>query len=166
MSNSSLNISNMFLTLFGINQYHQKKVLKAIVDGIQPHFIEIIRDSHEFQKLSLKLSYSAVEEILVLCSTANVAYRTSKWASREVMKEKVSKYGTKIRILTPFSDLIKQQVQEWSEFADIRYIPEGLQTQVTIGIYDRKSLLVGELKDDRKDSSHEAMGLGTYSNSA
>jgi len=57
-------------------------------------------------------------------------------------------------------------VQEWGEFADIRYIPEELQTQITIGIYDRKSLLVGELKDDSKDSSYEAMGLGTYSNSA
>ena len=74
-------------------------------------------------------------------------------------------HGIKIRVLTPFSDLIKQQVQELGEFADIRYIPEGLQTQVTIGIYDRKSLLVAELKDDSKDSSHEAMGLATYSNS-
>ena len=68
--------------------------------------------------------------------------------------------------MTPFSDWIEQQVLEWGKFADIRYIPEELQTQITIGIYDRKSSLVGELKDDSKDSSHEAIGLATFSNSA
>ncbi len=99
----------VFDTLWNKSIPSEEKI-KAIEDGIQPHVTEIIRDSHEFQKLSLKLAYSAREEILILCSTANAAYRTSKWASREAMKEKVSKYGTKIRILTPFSDLIKQQV--------------------------------------------------------
>jgi two-component system, OmpR family, sensor histidine kinase VicK len=71
-----------------------------------------------------------------------------------------------MRVLTPLGDSIKQQVQQWSEFADIRYIPEELQTKITIAIIDRKSSVVIELKDDTKSSSYEAMGLGTFSNSA
>ncbi|HXX98564.1 MAG TPA: hypothetical protein VEL11_15790 [Candidatus Bathyarchaeia archaeon] len=140
--------------------------IKAIEDGIQPQFIEIIRDSSEFQKLGLKLFFSAREEILVLVSTANAAYRTSKWFDVNLFKESVHKYGIKIRFLIPFSDWVKQQVQEWGEFVDIRYIPEELQTQITIAIYDRKSSLVVELKDDSKDSTLESVGLVTYSNSA
>jgi hypothetical protein len=83
--------------------------IKAIEDGIHPQFIEIIRDSHEFQKLGMKLNTSAREEILVLISTANALYRISKWANVELIKESV--YGTKIRV-TPFSDYVKQQVKE------------------------------------------------------
>jgi two-component system, OmpR family, sensor histidine kinase VicK len=113
----------------------------------------------------VKLTTSAREEMLTLFSTANVLYRTSKWLDVDLIKELVHKYGTKVRVLTPFSDWVKQQVQEWGEFADIRYIPEELQTQITIGIYDRKFSLVAEIKDDSKNSSYEAMGLVTYSNS-
>jgi hypothetical protein len=79
-----------------------------------------------------------------------------------------SKYGVKIRILTPPDDSIKQQVQgHQHDHADIRYIPEELlQTQISIFVVDRKSSLVIETKDDTKDSYFESIGLGTYSNSA
>jgi two-component system, OmpR family, sensor histidine kinase VicK len=75
-------------------------------------------------------------------------------------------HGVKIRILTPSSDWIKQQAQEWRKFADIRYIPEELQTQISILVVDKKSSLVLETKDDSKDSPYEALGFGTFSNSA
>jgi two-component system sensor histidine kinase VicK len=66
--------------------------------------------------------------------------------------------------LVPFDDSIKQLIQELA-WADFRYIPEELQTKITIAIFDRKSSLVVELKDDAKNSTPEAMGLGTFSNS-
>jgi two-component system sensor histidine kinase VicK len=72
----------------------------------------------------------------------------------------------KIRILTPVDDSIAQQAQELGKYVDIRYIPEELQTQITVFIVDRKSSIVAELKDDTKVSVYEAIGLGTYSNSA
>jgi hypothetical protein len=52
--------------------------VKAIEDGIQPHFTEIIRDTHQIQKLAMKLITSAREEVLILYSTANALYRQSK----------------------------------------------------------------------------------------
>jgi hypothetical protein len=53
-------------------------------------------------------------------------------------------------------------IEEMGKYADIRYIPEELQTKITIAIIDRKSSVVVETKI----SSYEAMGLGTFSNSA
>jgi hypothetical protein len=61
----------VFDTLWNKSIPSQERI-KAIQDGIQPHFIEIIRDFHEFQKLAMKLTASAREEMLVLFSTANV----------------------------------------------------------------------------------------------
>jgi hypothetical protein len=75
-------------------------------------------------------------------------------------------HRVKIRLLTHLSDWVKQQLQKWGEFADIRFIPEELQTQISIAIFDRKSCLVFETKDDSKNSYYEAMGLVTVSNSA
>jgi len=63
-------------------------------------------------------------------------------------------------------DSIKQQAQEFGKYVDIRYIPEELQTQITILVVDRKSSIVVEVKDDNRNSSYDAIGLATYSNSA
>ena len=73
----------------------------------------------------------------------------------------------KARVLVPNGESIEETVQklrQQDEKIDIRYIEPGLQTYVTIVVVDRKSSLVVELKDDTKESSYEAMGLGTYSN--
>jgi signal transduction histidine kinase len=73
----------------------------------------------------------------------------------------------KARVLVPKGESIEETVQklrQQDEKIDIRYIEPGLQAYVTIVVVDRKSSLVVELKDDAKESSYEAMGLGTYSN--
>jgi len=141
--------------------------IKEIEEGIQPHFIETIRDPHELNRLALDLGKSARKEILILYSTARAFLRHWNLGYQENSKEVASKYGVKIRVLTPSHDSIKQQVQGHQyDHADFRYIPEELQTQISFAVFDRKSSLVVEIKDDTKDSTFEAMGLGTYSNSA
>jgi hypothetical protein len=143
--------------------------IKEIEEGIQPHFIQTIRDSYQLQKLAYKLCASAREEVLILYSTAKAFLRQWKIGSDEnalwALIEVASRYGVRIRILTPPSDSVKQLVEEYSQYARIRYIPESLQTKVTIAIFDNKSSFIVEIKDDTKASSYEAMGLGTYSNS-
>jgi two-component system, OmpR family, sensor histidine kinase VicK len=47
----------------------------------------------------------------------------------------------------------------------IRYIQPHLQTKASIMIVDKKHSLAIELKDDKKTTSIEAIGLATYSNS-
>jgi len=156
----------IFDTLWNKSNPADEKI-KEIEEGIQPQFIKTIRDPHELNRLALDLGRSAREEMLILFSTAKSFLRRSKLGGTQVGKEVKSKYGVKIRILTPPDDLIKQQVQgHQHDHADIRYIPEELQTQITIFVVDRKSSLVIETKDDTRDSYFEAIGLGTYSNSA
>ena len=77
----------------------------------------------------------------------------------------------KIRILTPMDDIIKEKAQKFKEQQqyhqqiDIRNIESLLQTKVTILLVDMKFSLTVELKDDTKETSYEAIGLATYSNS-
>lgn len=133
--------------------------IKEIEEGIQPLFIETIRDPHEVLRLALELARSTREEALVLFSTANSFLRNWNLGFQEILKEIASKYRVKIRILTPLNHSIKQQIQGY-RYAEFRHIPEELQTKLTFAVVDRKSLLVGETKDDTKDSALEAMGLG------
>ena len=44
---------------------------------------------------------------------------------------------------------------------EIRFIPETLQTHVSVLVLDRKSSIVVEPNDNIKNSFYEAMGLGT-----
>ena len=98
--------------------------------------------------------------------TANALYRQSKLGALQKLEEAATNYRLKIRVLTPLNDSIKQLAQEMGKYADIRYIPEELRTQLTTCVFDRKFSLVVETKDDSKNSSNEAFGLATYSNSA
>jgi len=55
----------VFDTLWNKSIPSQEKI-KEIEEGIQPHIIEIIKDTHEFQNLVMKLARSVREEMLVL----------------------------------------------------------------------------------------------------
>jgi two-component system, OmpR family, sensor histidine kinase VicK len=155
----------VFDTLWNKSITSEEKI-KEIEEGIQPSYIETIRDPVQILKRALELVTSARDEILLLYSTANGLYRVRNHGALQALEEVATKSRLKIRVLTPFDDSIIQLSQEMGKYADIRYIPEELQTTITIAIIDRKSSLVVELKDDTKDSSYEAIGLATFSNSA
>ena len=61
--------------------------------------------------------------------------------------------------------MVQEEAQQPHENIGIRYIQPHLQTKVTILIVDKKYSLAIELKDDTKETSNEAIGLATYSNS-
>ena len=48
---------------------------------------------------------------------------------------------------------------------EIRNIEEPFQNKLSVLIVDKESLLLVELKNDSRDTVHEAVGLATYSNS-
>ena len=131
--------------------------------------VQLIRDPVKIQKIAFEIGERARDEILIIFSTANAFSRQVKLGAIQSLKELVEeKHGIKIRMLIPKEEPIEEPVQilkqQQHRKIDIRYIEPGLQTQVTVLVADRKSSLVLELKDDTKDSSYEAMGLGTYSN--
>ena len=150
--------------------------IREVEEGIEPEIIETIRDPVEIQTLGFELVKSATYEILVIFSTANAFHRQERAGAMELFKEAAAAEGRhiKIRILTPMDDIIKEKAQKFKEEQqhqqhppqiDIRNIEYPLQTKVTILLVDRKFSLTVELKDDAKETSYEAIGLATYSNS-
>jgi two-component system, OmpR family, sensor histidine kinase VicK len=71
--------------------------------------------------------------------------------------------------LSPLDDYVRSIIdkikREDNIKIEIRNIEEPSQTKVSVLIVDRASLLSAELKDDFKETSLEAIGLATYSNS-
>jgi two-component system sensor histidine kinase VicK len=146
--------------------------IREIEEGIEPEVIETIRNPFEIQKIAFELVKSARDEILLVFSTANAFHRQERTGMIKLLKEAAAGRRVQIRILTPIDDLIKGTVQKLireqqqnQPRIDIRFIGRFSQTKIRILVVDNASSLVVELKDDTKESSYEAMGLATYSNS-
>jgi len=162
----------IFDTLWSRAIPFEQKIIE-IEEGIEPEVIETIGNPFEIQNLAFKLVRSAKDEILLVFSTANAFHRQERTGMINLLKEAAER-GVKIRILTPIDDLLKElaqqlmggrRLQQNQQRIDIRFIGRFSQTKIRILVVDKIASLVVELKDDAKQSSYEAMGLATYSNS-
>jgi signal transduction histidine kinase len=151
-----------------------KDRIYEVEHGVESHFIETIRDPVEIQTIGFNHIQSATEEILIIFSTANAFYRQLIVAGgMRLCKEAAYERNVKIRILTPKDDridkivqeLLEEQQQQQTRNIDIRYIESELQTKTTVLVVDKKFSLSVELNDDSQNTSIEAIGLATYSNS-
>jgi Histidine kinase-, DNA gyrase B-, and HSP90-like ATPase/His Kinase A (phospho-acceptor) domain len=146
-----------------------EKRIREIEEGIKPEIIETIRDPKVTQERVIELIKSANEEILIIFSTSNAFRRQVKAGTIDLIIRTAKSKNVKVRILSPFDDhvtnLIDKIKRENRIRIEIRNIEEPLQTKVSVLIVDRASLLSAELKSDSKETSLEAIGLATYSNS-
>jgi len=186
-SNEPLYIKH-FLSNFENLWYNGIDATDRIIEleqNIESEGIGVIRNPFEVQKLVFDLLRSAQEEILIVFSTANAFHRQEKAGTIKLLTEIASKkgYNVNIKIMTPIDNKLqdikrelenikiddgieeKNRQQQNSKKIQIKFIESQLQTTVSILIVDRKYSLVAELKDDTKDTSIEAIGLATYSNS-
>jgi two-component system, OmpR family, sensor histidine kinase VicK len=127
---------------------------------------QVIHDPIKIQNIGYEIGRAAKDEILMIYSSANAFQRQEKLSAIQSLREMVEERGVKARILIPKGEVIEETVRKLRQYQkiEVRHIEPGLQTNVIIVVVDRKSSLVVELKDDEKESSYEAMGLGTYSN--
>jgi two-component system, OmpR family, sensor histidine kinase VicK len=144
--------------------------IREIEEGVKPEVIETIREPKVTQERVFELIKSAREEILVIFSTSNAFRRQGKAGAVDFLIMTAKSKGVKVRILSPFDDYVKHMIdkikREGSKTRiEIRNIEEPLQTKVSVLIVDRASLLSAELKNDSKETSLEAIGFATYSNS-
>jgi two-component system, OmpR family, sensor histidine kinase VicK len=149
--------------------------IREIEEGILPDFIQTITDPYRVQKLGFELASSAKHEILAIFSTVNAFHRQERVGAIKLLKDMAEGRNIKVRILTPEDERIKAFVENLrkqqeeqrhnNSNMDIRFIEPSQQTKVSILIADRKYSLAVEVKDDTKETSIEAMGLVTYSNS-
>jgi hypothetical protein len=147
-----------------------KQRFKEIEEGAKREFVETIRDPSEIQKIGFDLIKAAEDEILVLFSTANAFYRQEKAGALELLKEAAKLRGVKVRILVPIGSndsTVSERIHQIKNVGiDIRTVKQTFQNKLTTLVVDQSLCLTVELKDDTKEeTSDEAIGLATYSNS-
>ena len=134
---------------------------------LTPNFIETIKDPDKIQNLVFDLIESARENILGIFSTSNALHRQERAGVFSLLKVVTRSHNAKVRILSPFDEKIVQMAQVLKDEAgvEVRPMEQVSQTKVSVLLVDRKFSLVVELKDDAMESSLQAIGLATYSNS-
>jgi len=155
----------IFDTFWSIATPAEEKI-RNIEEGTTADFIKTIVNPVEIQQLGFEITNMAKEEILVLFSTANAFRRQERVGGIKFISD-LTKKGIRARILTPMDDQIVNMLCKTPglDSVEIRNIEPVSQTKVTILIVDRKYSLSVELRDDSQNSSLDAIGLATYSNS-
>ena len=98
----------------------------------KPDSIRVLRNPVEIQKICTEIGKTAIDEILILYSTANAFHRQEKLGAIQSLREVAEGRGVKTRILTPKSKLIEESVRmlKHQPRIEVRYIEPGLQTHV------------------------------------
>ena len=143
--------------------------IRELEEGIKPEVIETIREPHAMQEHVVEMVRSAKEEILIIFSTPNAFRRQEKLGSLDLLVRAVKSKGVKVKYLLPIDDYVRNLIdkinRENKVRIGIRNIEGPFQNKLSVLIVDRASLLTVEVKDDSKETFHEAIGLATYSNS-
>jgi hypothetical protein len=151
--------------------------IKAIEDGVKPEYIKTINEHDKVEKVAFNLINSASKEILVIFSTANAFHRQERAGGVRFLMDAAKKRNVKVRILTPFDDKIREVAKKLlqeellalrhnhEKNIEIRHTESALQTKISLLIADAKFSLAIELEYDTKETTREAIGLATVSNS-
>ncbi|MFZ0894694.1 MAG: HAMP domain-containing sensor histidine kinase [Candidatus Nitrosopolaris sp.] len=111
---------------------------------------------------------SASDEVLRIFSSINAFRRQVRVGVLHLFKESIE-HGVKVRILIPADvQQITQIINEMNLILpelSIRSVDKSLQNTIGILVVDRRESLIIETKDDTKDNSYDAAGLGAYSDS-
>jgi PAS domain S-box-containing protein len=131
------------------------------------HHTQEIEDPRKALQLGIDLVKAAKSEILLIFSTAMAFHRQEKMGVINLLQKIATEKDVQVRILTPKDDTIKELVENVNNIDrfHVRFSMPDLQSKTTILVVDKTHSLIVELKDDLKNSSYDAMGLSTYTNS-
>jgi len=140
--------------------------IKDIEEKVGIAEIEIIRNPIDSIARGWDMVRSARKEINVLFSSSNALKRQIAMGALPLLRNASEKQKVRIRMLLPSSDRSDQLIEETKSNVpniDIRTISSSLETRISILIVDNKQCLILELKDDKQNTSYDAVGLATYS---
>ena len=140
--------------------------IKDIEEKVGIAEIEIIRNPIDSIARGWDMVRSARKEINILFSSTNALKRQIEMGALPLLKNASEKQKVRIRMLLPSSDRSDQLIEETKTNVpniDTRTISSSLETKISILIVDNKQCLILELKDDKQNTSHDAVGLATYS---
>jgi len=140
--------------------------IKDIEEKVGIAEIEIIRNPIDSIARGWDMVRSARKEINVLFSSSNALKRQIAMGALPLLRNASEKQKVRIRMLLPSSDRSDQLIEETKSNVpniDIRTISSSPETRISILIVDNKQCLILELKDDKQNTSYDAVGLATYS---
>jgi signal transduction histidine kinase len=140
--------------------------IKDIEEKVGIAEIEIIRNPVDSIARGWDMVRSARKEIDVLFSSSNALKRQITMGALALLKNASEKQKVKIRMLLPSSDKSEELIEQTKSNVpkiNIRTISASLETKISILVVDSSQCLILELKDDKQNSSYEAVGLSTYS---
>ncbi|HEY9491597.1 MAG TPA: histidine kinase dimerization/phospho-acceptor domain-containing protein, partial [Nitrososphaeraceae archaeon] len=150
------------------NGIDAKDRIGDIEEDIESASIEIIQNPEDSIKRAYNLIKSAEEEVLRIFSSIHAFRRQVRLGIMHLFKDAVER-GVRVRILIPADQneviQIVNEVNLVFPQIDIGRVDKSLESTVGILVVDRKESLIIETKDDLKDSSYDAAGLASYSNS-
>ena len=94
--------------------------IRELETGIQPEVLHTIKDPNEIIEIGNKLVESAKKEILIIFHTANAMLRQTKPGVIDFIVENAIKYQTKVKILVPIEDKIKDMLHRLKQITGIQ----------------------------------------------
>jgi two-component system sensor histidine kinase VicK len=140
--------------------------IKDIEENVGIAEIEIIRNPVDSIARGWDMVGSARKEIDILFSSSSALKRQITMGALALLKNASEKQKVKIRMLLPSSDKSEELIEQTKSNVpkiNIRTISASLETKISILVVDSRQCLILELKDDKQNSSYEAVGLSTYS---
>ena len=140
--------------------------IKDIEEKVGIAEIEIIRNPVDSIARGWDMVRSARKEIDVLFSSSNALKRQITMGALPLLRNASVKQKVKVRMLLPSSDKSEELIEQTKSNVpkiNIRTISASLETKISILVVDSRQCLILELKDDKQNSSYEAVGLSTYS---
>ena len=157
-----------------------EKKIREIEDGVIDEFIETLSDNDEIHIILERLLTSTLRELLVILPTFNTLIRFEKEGLIRLLKEE-AKRGVKTRILIQRTDAAKNDnnnkvnfksneetnIQELlnDPLIEVQYPNKLSNSKLITIISDTSFSFVIEVNDDTAQTTNEAIGLATYSNS-
>jgi two-component system sensor histidine kinase VicK len=122
--------------------------IKELEEGIPPEVLQSLREPEEIIDAGFKLVRSAKYEILIIFHTANALVRQDKAGGVDLLVENVVKYNTRVKILVPIEDAVKDIIQRLEQIngIQIKNIEQTMQTRITVLVVDRKYSLEAEIE--------------------
>jgi two-component system sensor histidine kinase VicK len=139
--------------------------IRNIEEGYELAGVDVLPNPKESLRKAWTMVGSAKEEVLLMFATSSAFRRQAKMGGLQVLIRTIQQNHAKVRILIPddanAAELV-QQINRVLPQGSIRVMDGSLKSSITVVITDRRQLMLFELKDDRKETSYEAVGLALH----
>jgi len=139
--------------------------IRNIEEGHELASVDVLPNPQESLQKAWTMVGSAKEEVLLMFATSSAFRRQAKMGGLQVLTRTIQENRTKVRILIPDDGnaaVLVEQINRVLPQGSIRVMDGSLKSSITAVITDRKQLMLFELKDDRKETSYEAVGLALH----